>query len=107
MRMRSPNNAGRAVQTDPTLLRCASEITEQKKCRGLAHTFDRFQTLGNNIQQGVGVHTDTVTSNNVWSCCPTLLRPFAGGFSAEDEYDHVRILKQAFTKHAQVLNAYM
>ena len=34
MRMRGPNNVGRAVQTDPTLLRYASRyaITEQKKC---------------------------------------------------------------------------
>ena len=32
MRMRGPNNVGRAVQTDPTLLRYASVITEQKKC---------------------------------------------------------------------------
>ena len=30
MRVRGPNNAGRAVQTDPTLLRYASVITEQK-----------------------------------------------------------------------------
>ena len=32
MRVRGPNNVGRAVQTDPTLLRNASAITEQKKC---------------------------------------------------------------------------
>ena len=31
MCVRSPNNVGRAVQTDPTLLRFASAITEQKK----------------------------------------------------------------------------
>ena len=30
MRVHGPNNAGRAVQTDPTLLRYASVITEQK-----------------------------------------------------------------------------
>ena len=41
-----------AVQTDATLLRNASEITEQKKCwEFLAEKFDRFQTLRNNIQQ--------------------------------------------------------
>ena len=39
-----------------------------------------------------------------------MLRPFAvggsgGGYSAEDEYDYVRILKQAFAKHAQVLKS--
>ena len=30
MRVRGPNNVGRAVQTDPTLLRYASAIMEQK-----------------------------------------------------------------------------
>ena len=28
----APNNVGRAVPTDPTLLRYASAITEQKRC---------------------------------------------------------------------------
>ena len=47
-----PNNVGRAVQTDPTLLRYASAITEQKKCwELLAEKFDWFQTLRNNTQQ--------------------------------------------------------
>ena len=32
MRVRGLDNAERAVQTDPTLLRYASAITEQKKC---------------------------------------------------------------------------
>ena len=40
MRMRGPNNVGRAVQTDPVLLRYASAITEQNKL--LAQKFDRF-----------------------------------------------------------------
>ena len=52
--LRGPNNVGRAVQTDPTLLRYASTITEQKKCwELLPEKFDRFQTLRNNMQQGV------------------------------------------------------
>ena len=52
MSVRGPNNVGRAVQTDPTLLRYASTITEQKKCwESLAEKFDRLQTLRNNIQQ--------------------------------------------------------
>ena len=52
MSMRGPNNVGRAVQTDPTLLRYASAITEQKKCwQLLAGKFDRFQTLRDNTQQ--------------------------------------------------------
>ena len=52
MSVRGPNIGGRSVQTDPTLLRYASAITEQKKCcELLAEKFDRFQTLRNNIQQ--------------------------------------------------------
>ena len=52
MTVRGPNNVGRAVQTDLTLLRSASAIAEQKKCwELLAEKFDRFQTLRNNIQQ--------------------------------------------------------
>ena len=52
MSLRGPNNVGRAVQTDPTLLRYALAITEQKKCwELLAEKFDLFQTLRNNIQQ--------------------------------------------------------
>ena len=45
MSVRGPNNVGRAVQTDPTLLRYASAIMEQKKFwELLAEKFDRFQT---------------------------------------------------------------
>ena len=49
MSVRGPKNVGRAVQTDPTLLRYASVITEQQKCwELLAEKFDRSQTLCNN-----------------------------------------------------------
>ena len=52
LRVRDPNNVGRAVQTDPTLLGYPSAITEEKKhWELLAHKFDRFQTLRNNSQQ--------------------------------------------------------
>ena len=67
----------KSCQTDPTLLRYASAITEQKKCwELLAEKFDRFQTLRNNIQQGV--QTDAtcniqqcweLLTNNVASVC--------------------------------------
>ena len=44
-------NVGRAVQTDPTLLRNPSESTESKKCWALlVLKFDQFQTLLNNSQ---------------------------------------------------------
>ena len=68
----------------------ASMITEQKKCwELLAQKFDRFQPLRshsqqhaktyNNMQQGVK-RTQHVTSHNVGSCWPTMLRPLARGF---------------------------
>ena len=84
MSVRGPNNVGRAVQTDPTLLRYASAITEQKKCwELLPEKFDWFQTLRNNTQQHpttcnrVCRRTQHVTSNNVGSCWSTMLRPFS------------------------------
>jgi len=90
MSVRGPNNVGRAVQTDATLLRYASAITEQKKCwELLAEKFDRFQTLCNNTQQHpatcnrVCKRTQHVTSNNVGSCWLTMLlmRPVARSLS--------------------------
>ena len=78
--VRGRNNVGRPVQTDPTFLRYASAITEQKKCwELLAEKFDRFQTLRNNMQQGV--QTDATCNiqqcwelfaNNVGSVCTGL-----------------------------------
>ena len=85
MSVRGPNNVGRVVQTDPTLLRYASAITEQKKCwEFLAEKCDRFQTLRNNTQQQATTcnkvkRTQHVTSNNVGSCWPTMLGPFTRG----------------------------
>ena len=77
--VRGPYNVGRTVQTDPTLLRYASAITEQKKCwELLAVTFDRFQTLRNNTEQHpttcnrVCKQTQHVTSNNIASVCTGL-----------------------------------
>ena len=88
MSVRGPKNVRTAVQTDPTLLRYASAITEQKKCwELLAEKYDRFQTLRNNTQQhpttcnSVCKRTQHITSNNVGSCWPTILRPFARGLS--------------------------
>ena len=64
MSVRGPNNVGRAVQTNPTLLHYASAIMEQlvKKCWELpAQKFDQFQTLRNNSQQ----HTTTCNRINL------------------------------------------
>ena len=66
MSMCGPNNVGRAVQTDPTLLRYASAITEQKKCwELLAQKFDRSETLRNSIQQGVQMDA-TCNTQKCW-----------------------------------------
>ena len=78
MSMCGPNNVGRAVQTDPTLLRYASAITEQKKCwELLAQKFDRFETLRNGMQNRVCKWTQHVTSKNVGRFLLTMLCPFA------------------------------
>ena len=95
MSVLGPNNAGRAVQTDPTLLRYASAITEQKKCwELLAEKVDRFQTWCNNTQQHpttcnrVCKGTQHVTSNNVGSCWSTMLRPFARSLTSDPVGDN-------------------
>ena len=83
MRLRGPNNVGRAVQTDPTLLCHASATTKQKKYwELLAQKFDPFQTLRNNSEQfPTAVQTDaTCNIQQFGSCWPILLRPFARGF---------------------------
>ena len=70
------------VQTDAT----TPNIVGQQCWEVLAQKFDRFQTLRNNSQQHattcnrVCKRTQHVTSNNVGSCWPTLLLPFARGF---------------------------
>ena len=84
MSMRGPNNVGRAVQTDPTLLCYASAITEQQKCwELLAEKFDRFQTLRNNMQQGLETNATCniqqfweLLANNVGSVCTGLYTRF-------------------------------
>ena len=43
MRVRGPNNVGRAVQTDPTLLHYASAITDQKCWELLAQKLSGFK----------------------------------------------------------------
>ena len=83
MSVRGPNNVGRAVQTDPTLLRYALAIMQQKKCwELLAEKFNRFQTLRENMCK----RTQHVTSNNVGSCWSTMLRPFAWGLTKRKRF---------------------
>ena len=55
MRVRGPNNIGRVVKTDPTLMSYGSVITEQNKCwELLAQKFDQFQTSRSNSQHATG-----------------------------------------------------
>ena len=51
MHVPGPNNVGRAVQTDPALLRYVSGITEQRRWELFAQKFDQFQALSNNTLQ--------------------------------------------------------
>ena len=83
VRVCGPNNVGRAVQTNPTLLRYASAITEQKQCwELLAQKFDQFQTLCSNSQKysttcnRVCERTQHVTTNNVASVCTLISEIF-------------------------------
>ena len=72
-------NVWRAVQTDPTLLRYASAITEPMKCwELLVQKFDPFQTLRNNFQQratgcanGRNVEHPTMLEVVGQHCCAT------------------------------------
>ena len=92
MRVRGPNNDGRAVQMDPTLF-FGPTLRRSRNKRNvgslLAQKFDRFQPLRNNSQQHAKTYnnmqqgvkrTQHVTSHNVGSCWPTMLRPLARGF---------------------------
>ena len=77
MSVRGPNNGGRAVKTDPALVRYALATKEQKKCwELLPEKFDRFQTLrkkhatiSNNMQQIV----QTDATCNIQQCWELLL----------------------------------
>ena len=75
MRVRCPNN----VQTNLTLLRHASAITEQKKCRDffgskiwpISSFAQQLPTISNNVKR-VCKRTQHKTSNNVASVCTGL-----------------------------------
>ena len=83
-----PNNVGKAVQTDPTLLRYASAITEQIRmlkscwpCLKVKKLVSNFaQQLPTTRNNRVCKRMHTVKSNNVGSCWPTMLHAFAWGF---------------------------
>ena len=56
MRVRSPNNLGRTVQTDPASLHCASAIAEQKKCWLKSLTGFKLRANGHNNFQHYPQH---------------------------------------------------
>ena len=71
------------LAVDPTMLRYASAITEQKKCwELLAEKFDRFQTLRNNTQQ----HPTTCNRVCKRTQHVTSMRPFARGVTMQLEW---------------------
>ena len=89
--MRGPNNVGRAVQTDPTLLRYVSTITEQKKCWELfAQKFNSFQTSRYSMQKSV----KTVPTCNTQQCCVRLHRAVRSLLFIVEEF--VRIVNMPF-----------
>ena len=69
MSVRGPNRVGRPVQMDPTLLRYASAITEQKKCWELLVVGQQLPTLLD-VKCCARLHTLL----HVVGCCCVLLR---------------------------------
>jgi len=77
MSVRSPSNVGRAVQTDPTLLRYTWATTEQKKCwELLAQKVHWFQTLRNNSTPNNTYQHATGCANGRNMQHPTILGVF-------------------------------
>ena len=87
MHVPGPNNVGRAVQTDPALLRYVSGIKEQKCWELFAQKFDQFRALSNNnLQHATGCANECNMKHsmfNVRSCWPTMLHLFVRGFTVE------------------------
>ena len=82
MRVRGPNNVGRAVQTDPTLLRYASVIVKQKKClESLAQslTTHQFKTLRNNYQPHA---TECTNKQQCWELLVNNVASFRTGLKS-------------------------
>ena len=82
MRVRCPNNVGRAVQTDPTLLRYASVIAKQKKClESLAQslTTHQFKTLRNNYQPHA---TECANKQQCWELLVNNVASFRTGLKS-------------------------
>ena len=89
LRLRA-RNVGRTVQTDSTLLRYASAITEQKKCwELLAEKFDRFLNFAQQHPttcNRVYKRKQHVTSNNVLFVCTGLDAQRQSSTSSTVEY---------------------
>lgn len=61
--MRSPNNVGKAAQTDPMFLRYASAIKERKKCRSKFYSTGTTEFFSYSIRS-----TLWIFSPNVGTC---------------------------------------
>ena len=82
MSLRGSNNVGRAVQTDPTLLRYASVIAKQKKClESLAQslTTHQFKTLRNNYQPHA---TECANKQQCWELLVNNVASFRTGLKS-------------------------
>ena len=81
MSVRGPNNVGRVVQTDPTLLRYASAIYGTKEMLGVVGwkvwPGSNFAQQHATTSNWVCKRTQHVTSNHIGSCWSTMLCPFA------------------------------
>ena len=94
MHVRGYNNVGRAVRTDPTLLSYFSAITSKEMLAGVwLKSFTSFKLCPTTPMQQhattcnrVCKRTQRVTSNNVGSWWPTMLRSFARGLSHTNVY---------------------
>ena len=83
MSMRGPNNVGRAVQTDPTLLRTLWRSRNKRNVGSCwLKSLTGFKLCATTCNRECK-RTQHVTSNNVGSCWPTMLRPFARGLSLD------------------------
>ena len=101
LRLRA-RNVGRTVQTDSTLLRYASAITEQKKCwELLAEKFDRFLNFAQQHPttcNRVYKRTQHVTSNNVLFVCTGLDAQRQSSTSSTVEYQSLISLSRIVSR---------
>ena len=65
----------------PTLLGVVESVCTLLKVWAVSNFAQQLPTTGNDVKQGVQTYTQHLPSNNIGSCWPTMLRPFAQGFT--------------------------